>query len=127
MAFWYDLRRRLFQDPDRGTHPRQPYALGDRQMYSVASSDNMRPRIVICAPDRLEQTEDIVDQLQSGSSVLLNLETSRRDIARRLLDFIAGVAYHNDNQVRRVARSAYLILPYNAEVEADGYDDQHCG
>ena len=75
MAFWYDLRRRLFQDPDRGTHPRQPYALGDRQMYSVASSDNMRPRIVICAPDRLEQTEDIVDQLQSGSSVLLNLAT----------------------------------------------------
>ena len=59
MAFWYDLRRRLFQDPDRGTHPRQPYALGDRQMYSVASSDNMRPRIVICAPDRLEQTEEI--------------------------------------------------------------------
>ena len=69
MAFWYDLRRRLFQDPDRGTHPRQPYALGDRQMYSVASSDNMRPRIVICAPDRLEQTEEIVDQLQNGSSV----------------------------------------------------------
>ena len=98
MAFWYDLRRRLFQDPDRGTHPTQPYALGDRQMYSVASSDNMRPRIVICAPDRLEQTEEIVDQLQNGSSVLLNLETSHRDIARRLLDFIAGVAYHNDNQ-----------------------------
>lgn len=96
-------------------------------MYSVASSDNMRPRIVICAPDRLEQTEEIVDQLQNGSSVLLNLETSRRDIARRLLDFIAGVAYHNDNQVRRVAPSAYLILPYDAEVEADGYDDRYCG
>ena len=46
MAFWYDLRRRLFQDPDRGAHPRQPYALVDRQMYSAASSDNMRPRIV---------------------------------------------------------------------------------
>ena len=70
MAFWYDLRRRLFQDPDRGTHPRQPYALGDRQMYSVASSDNMRPRIVICAPDRLEQTEEIVDQLQNGCWIL---------------------------------------------------------
>ncbi len=126
MAFWYDLRRRLFQDPDRGAHPRRPYALGDRQMYSVAS-DSVRYRIVICTPDRLDQTENIVDLLQSGSSVLLNLEMSRRDIARRLLDFIAGVAYHNDNQVRRVAPSAYLILPYDAEVMADGYDEQSCG
>lgn len=95
-------------------------------MYSVAS-DSVRYRIVICTPDRLDQTENIVDLLQSGSSVLLNLEMSRRDIARRLLDFIAGVAYHNDNQVRRVAPSAYLILPYDAEVMADGYDEQSCG
>lgn len=123
MAFWHDLQRRFFQDPDRAAHPRGPDAWGD----CSAVSDSMRPRIVICAPDQLEQTENIVDLLQSGSSVLLNLETSRRDIAGQLLDFIAGVAYHNDNQVRRVAPSAYLILPHDAEVMADGYDNRSCG
>lgn len=98
MAFWYDLRHRFFQDPDRVAHPRRPHTSEDRQMHSAVDG-NIRSRIVICAPDQFEQTENIVDLLQSGSSVLLNLETSRRDIARRLLDFIAGVAYHNDNQV----------------------------
>ena len=66
-----DFFRIQTEAPIPGSH-----MLGGSQMYSVASSDNMRPRIVICAPDRLEQTEEIVDQLQNGSSVLLNLETS---------------------------------------------------
>lgn len=122
MAFWDNWKRRLFWEPDDAV---RLYAQESRVQTDMEKS--VRSLIVICAPNQLEQTESIVDLLQSGSSVLLNLETSRRDIARRLLDFIAGVAYHNDNQVRRVAPSAYLILPYDAEVMADGYDERYCG
>lgn len=123
MAFRYNWKRHLLWEMDNSA---QLCAQEARPTQPIMGR-SARSRIVICAPDRLEQTEEIVEQLQSGSSVLLNLETSHRDIARRLLDFIAGVAYHNDNQVRRVAPSAYLILPYDAEVEADGYDDRYCG
>lgn len=123
MAFWHNWKWHLFWETDNSA---QPCAQETRPIQTIMGKSS-RPRIVICAPDRLEQTEYIVDQLQSGNSMLLNLEISRRDIARRLLDFIAGVAYHNDNQVPRVAPSAYLILPYDAEVEADGYDDRYCG
>lgn len=122
MAFWDNWKRRLFWEPDDAV---RLYAQESRVQTDMEKS--VRSLIVICAPNQLEQTESIVDLLHSGSSVLLNLETSRRDIARRLLDFIAGVAYHNDNQVRRVAPSAYLILPYDAEVMADGYDERYCG
>lgn len=122
MAFWHNWKRHLFWEPDDAVRP-----CAQEHRVQTDMEKSARSRIVICAPDQLEQTENIVDLLQSGSSVLLNLETSRRDIARRLLDFIAGVAYHNDNQVRRVAPSAYLILPYDAEVMADGYDERFCG
>ena len=122
MAFWHNWKRRLFWEPDGAVRP-----CAQEHRVQTDMEKSTRSRIVICAPNQLEQTESIVDLLQSGNSVLLNLETSRRDIARRLLDFIAGVAYHNDNQVRRVAPSAYLILPYDAEVMADGYDERYCG
>ena len=71
---------------------------------------------MIQAPRGLDQTEDVVDMLQSGSSVVLNLERDSYDVARRLLDFVAGVAYHNENQIRRVAPNTFLIVPFDAEI-----------
>ena len=78
-------------------------------------------KIVLQAPQRLEQTEEIVDLLQSGSSVVLNLQGGSYETARRLLDFVAGVAYHNANKVWKVARNTFLIVPYDAEVQAAGF------
>ena len=75
--------------------------------------------IVICVPNQLRQAAKIVDLLQSGCSVLLNLENVDDTISNRLLDFIAGVAYHNENQIRQVAPSAYLILPFDADILID--------
>ena len=122
MAFWHNWKRRLFWEPDDAVRP-----CAQEHRVQTDMEKSARSRIVICAPDQLEQAENIVDLLQSGSSVLLNLETRRGDIARGLVDFFAGVASQNDNQVRRVAPSVYLILPYDAEVMADGYDERSCG
>lgn len=82
-------------------------------------SVNNRSKIVICVPNQLRQAAKIVDLLQSGCSVLLNLENVDDTISNRLLDFIAGVAYHNENQIRQVAPSAYLILPFDADILID--------
>lgn len=90
-----------------------------RQNTSTIPSSDRKPsstKIVLCSPIRLDQTEDVVDLLQSGCSVLLNLERDSYDVARRLLDFVAGVAYHNENQIQRVAPKAFLITPYDAEI-----------
>ena len=125
MAILQDLMRRLFLQPNHAECPARPYRPEPCPLISVGGN-HVRSRIVICAPEQLDQTESIVDLLQSGSSVLLNLETGRRDIARRLLDFVAGVAYHNENQIQGVAPSVYLILPYDAEVESDGYYGKYC-
>ena len=127
MNFWDLEKRRLFPAADDGPAPQGPQWESGRTLRQWPGGDGgNRTKIVICSPDRLDQTEHIVDLLQSGCAVLLNLESGSRDVARRLLDFIAGVAYRNENQIRKVARSAYLILPYDAVVEADGYSNRYC-
>lgn len=89
-----------------------------RSARSGAASGWGPSKIVLQAPQRLEQTEEVVDLLQSGSSVVLNLQGGNYEISRRLLDFVAGVAYHNENKVWKVARNTFLIVPYDAEVQA---------
>ena len=124
MRFW-DLIRHCVPCASGKEDHRDTYFSPDLRPMR-AESGNARSRIVICSPDQLEQTEYVVDLLQSGCSVLLSLQTDKRDVARRLLDFIAGVAYYNENQIQWVAPSTFLILPYDAEVETIGHYGGYC-
>ena len=53
---------------------------------------------------------------------MLNLESTNRDVARRLLDFLSG-AYASNGQIKRVANSTYIITPYNVDVMGDLIDE----
>jgi len=57
----------------------------------------------------------IADELNSKNIVILNLEKTDKAEARRILDFLSGVAYANDGKIKRVSTSTYIITPYNVD------------
>ena len=63
------------------------------------------------------------DHLVQGKTIVLNLETANRDVARRLIDFLSGVAYANQGSLKRVANSTFIITPYNVNVSGDLIDE----
>ncbi|MCC8072603.1 MAG: cell division protein SepF [Clostridiales bacterium] len=80
-------------------------------------------QVVLVKPERFEEAAAIGDNLNERRTVVLNLESTNRDIARRLLDFLSGVAYANNGQIKRVANSTYIITPYNVDVMGDLIDE----
>lgn len=80
-------------------------------------------QVVLVKPERYEEAAAIADNLCEKRTVVLNLESTNRDIARRLLDFLSGVAYANNGQIKRVANSTYIITPYNVDVMGDLIDE----
>lgn len=80
-------------------------------------------QVVLVKPERYEEAAAIADNLNERRTVVLNLEGTNRDIARRLLDFLSGVAYANNGQIKRVANSTYIITPYNVDVMGDLIDE----
>ena len=54
---------------------------------------------------------------------MLNLESTSKEISRRLIDFLSGVAYANRGQVKRVANSTFIITPYNVDIMGDLLDE----
>ena len=80
-------------------------------------------QVVLVKPERYEEAAAIADHLNAKRTVVLNLESTNRDIARRLLDFLSGVAYANNGQIKRVANSTYIITPYNVDVMGDLIDE----
>ncbi len=80
-------------------------------------------QVVLVKPEKYEEAAAIADNLNEKRTVVLNLESTNRDIARRLLDFLSGVAYANNGQIKRVANSTYIITPYNVDVMGDLIDE----
>ena len=48
--------------------------------------------------------------------MVLNLENTNKETARRLIDFLSGVAYSIDGSLKKIASNAYVITPSNVDV-----------
>ena len=46
-----------------------------------------------------------------------------KEVSRRLVDFLSGVAYANNGQIKRVANSTFIITPYNVDIMGDLLDE----
>lgn len=80
-------------------------------------------QVVLVKPEAFADASTIADHLNNKRTVVLNLESATREIARRLVDFLSGVAYANGGQLKRVANSTYIITPYNVDVMGDLIDE----
>ena len=80
-------------------------------------------QVVLVKPERFENASEIADHLREKRTVVLNLESTNKEIARRLLDFLSGVAYANEGKIKKVAISTYNITPYNVDILGDLIDE----
>ena len=80
-------------------------------------------QVVLVKPERFENASEITDHLREKRTVVLNLESTNKEIARRLLDFLSGVAYANEGKIKKVAISTYIITPYNVDILGDLIDE----
>ena len=83
----------------------------------------MQLQVVLVKPERFDDASAVADHLNAKRTVVLNLESTSKDIARRLVDFLSGVAYANNGQIKRVANSTFIITPYNVDIMGDLLDE----
>lgn len=84
-------------------------------------------QVVLVKPELYESAAEIADHLREKRTVVMNLENAQKDVARRLIDFLSGVAYALDGKIRRVANSTYIITPNNVDLMGDLIDELENG
>lgn len=80
-------------------------------------------QVVLVKPERFDDASAVADHLNSRRSVILNLESTNKEVSRRLVDFLSGVAYANNGQIKRVANNTFIITPYNVDIVGDILDE----
>lgn len=82
-----------------------------------------QPRLLLVKPDRFEVAADIADKISEKNAVVLNLESTDREVARRLLDFLSGVTYALSGKIKKVSGSTYVITPEGMDFLGDGLEE----
>ncbi len=80
-------------------------------------------QVVLVKPERFDDASAVADHLNAKRTVVLNLESANKDVSRRILDFLSGVAYANDGQIKKVANCTFIITPYNVGIMGDLLDE----
>jgi cell division inhibitor SepF len=108
----FDARQRQAPAPsigdDSGAHartaPRQQGPSRVAPAPSTAEPATVRPR-------RFDQAQELADKFKDGQPVIMNLESTEREVARRLIDFASGVCYSLDGSMEKIATGVYLLKP----------------
>ena len=95
----------------------------DRRNKVVNIHATTQLKVVLVKPERFENASEIADHLKDKRPVVLNLESTNKDVARRLVDFLSGVAYAGEGKIKKVAANTYLITPYHVDIEGDLIDE----
>lgn len=95
----------------------RPAAGGANNIVNLRTSNNLQ--VILVKPERYENVSEVADHLRNKCAVVLNLESTNKDTARRLVDFLSGCAYALDGKIKKVALSTYILTPYNVDIVGD--------
>ena len=113
--------RSLFDD--RKDDRREDRRSEDRHNKVVNIHATTQLKVVLVKPERFENASEIADHLKEKRTVVLNLESTNKDVAWRLIDFLSGVAYAGEGKIKKVAANTYIITPYSVDIMGDLIDE----
>ncbi len=117
---------RVERQPQRETYQRKSYnnaMNGGNKVVNFSATAKLQ--VVLFKPEKFgEETRTIADELIKLHTVVLNLENTNKDMARRIIDFLSGVAYAKGGQIKKVAANTYIIIPNNVELTGDDLLDE---
>jgi cell division inhibitor SepF len=71
------------------------------------------------APQSFNEAQQIADKFKNGVPVILNLQETDTDMAKRLIDFASGLTYALDGGMQRIADKTFLLTPRNVHFSAE--------
>lgn len=113
--------RRRSTTPERRASSTVDFSDRSNKVVNIHATTQLS--VVLVKPERFDAAGEVADHLREKRTVVLNLENTQKEVSRRLLDFLSGVAYANDGKIKQIANATYIITPFNVEILGDLIDE----
>lgn len=105
----------ITEDPEQEEAPAAPVASSFGKSTGASALE-----LKVVRPETYDAVGKIADHLLNRRTVVLNLEATNKETAKRLIDFLSGVAYSINGNIRRVATNTFVITPSNVGITGEG-------
>ena len=91
----------------------------DKDQVNIKATTQLQ--VVLVKPELFTDAKQIADHLMANKTVVLNLESATEANRRRIIDFLVGVAYAQNGNIKPVANQTYIVTPYNVGFVGDEF------
>ena len=88
-----------------------------RPVERARNGGDVRVHLVI--PKSFNDAQQVADKFKQSIPVVLNLQNSDTDLAKRLIDFASGLTYALDGGMQRIAHKVFMLTPRNVSISAE--------
>ncbi|MGA2470356.1 MAG: cell division protein SepF [Solirubrobacteraceae bacterium] len=76
-------------------------------------------QVHVVHPKSFNDAQQVADKFKKDVPVILNLQDSEHDLAKRMIDFASGLTYALDGGMQRIADKVFMLTPRNVELSAE--------
>lgn len=87
----------------------------NNKVVNIHTNSNMK--IVVHEPLSYDEAPNIIDDLKSRKTVIVNLEQLDNGIKRQIFDFISGGLYAMEGNIQKVTKDIFIFAPSNVEID----------
>src|SRR6266540_1675596 len=73
----------------------------------------------VVTPRSFNDAQQVADEFKRSKPVIINLQSTDRELSKRLIDFSSGMTYALGGGMQRISQGIFLLTPENVEVSAE--------
>lgn len=73
-------------------------------------------KVMVVEPFAFDDAQHVADHLKNRKPVVINLENTDKEVAKRMIDFISGTTYALGGTIQKIGNNIFLCAPNNVDV-----------
>lgn len=91
----------------------------DVSVATAAVEGGSKVELKVVRPESFAEVSTIADHLLAGCTVVLNTELLDYATSLRMFDFLNGVTYSVDGDIKQVTKTTFILTPDNVAVSGE--------
>lgn len=85
-------------------------------LVNLPTAQPKQIKVMVVEPFSFDDAQHVADHLKNRKPVVINLENTDKDVAKRMIDFISGTTYALSGTIQKIGNNIFLCAPNNVDV-----------